>query len=40
MGRPCSTIGAKRNADRILMGKPEVDKDVGGWKILKLILER
>jgi hypothetical protein len=38
-------IGEKRNAYRILVGKPEEryhweDKDVGGWTILKLILER
>jgi hypothetical protein len=42
MGRTCSTNGAKRNAYRILVGKPEgkshkEDKDVGG---LELILER
>jgi hypothetical protein len=29
-------MGEKRNAYRILMGKP----DVGGWTILKWILER
>jgi hypothetical protein len=38
-------IGAKRNAYRILVGKPEgksllEDQDVGGWIILKYILER
>jgi hypothetical protein len=35
----------KRNAYRILVGKPEgkrllEDQDVGGWTILKEILER
>jgi hypothetical protein len=35
----------KRNAYRILVGNPEgknhwEDQDVGGWTILKLILER
>jgi hypothetical protein len=35
----------KRNAYRILVGKPEgnehgEDQDVGGWAILKWILER
>jgi hypothetical protein len=38
-------IGEKRNAYRILVRKPEErdhweDKDVGGWTILKWILER
>jgi hypothetical protein len=38
-------MGEKRNAYRILVGKPEVrdhweDLDVGGWTILKLILKR
>jgi hypothetical protein len=37
--------GEKRNAYRILMGKPEgknhwEDEDVGGWTILKWILGR
>jgi hypothetical protein len=45
MGRTCSTNGEERNAYRILVGKPEgkrslSDQDVGGWIILKLILER
>jgi hypothetical protein len=45
MGRACSTTGQKRNAYRILVGKPEekntkTDQDVGGWIILKWILER
>jgi hypothetical protein len=31
-------MGAKRNAYRLLVGKPEVD--VGGWIILGFILER
>jgi predicted NUDIX family NTP pyrophosphohydrolase len=37
-------MGEKRNAYRILVGEPEGDhwenQDVGGWTILKLILER
>jgi hypothetical protein len=38
-------MGEKRNAYRILVGNPEgkhhwEDQDVGGWTILKLILER
>jgi hypothetical protein len=37
-------MGEKRNAYRILVGKPEgksywEDQDVGGWTILKWILE-
>jgi hypothetical protein len=31
-------MGETRNAYRILVGKP--DQDVGGWTILKWILER
>jgi hypothetical protein len=30
----------KRNAYRLLVGKPEGDQDVGGWVILGWILER
>jgi hypothetical protein len=41
MGRACSTNGKKRNAYRILVGKPEEatrkTQDVGGWIILKRI---
>jgi hypothetical protein len=36
-------MGEKRNAYRLLVGKPEVkrpDQDVGGWIILGWILER
>jgi hypothetical protein len=38
-------MGEERNAYRILVGKPEKrdygeDQDVGGWTILKWILER
>jgi hypothetical protein len=38
--RVCSTNGAKRNAYRLLVGKPEgknhsEDQDVGGWIIIK-----
>jgi hypothetical protein len=38
-------MGEKRNAYRILVGKPEgkdhwEDEDLGGWTILKWILER
>jgi hypothetical protein len=45
MGGACSTNGEKRNAYRILVGKAEgrrplEDQDVGGWTILKWILER
>jgi hypothetical protein len=46
MGWACSTYGAKRNAYRILVGKArrkettKKTKDIGGWIILKWILER
>jgi hypothetical protein len=33
-------MGEKRNAYRLLVGKPEEDQDVGGWKILGWMLER
>jgi hypothetical protein len=39
MGRACSTNEEKRNAYRILVGKPE-DKDISGWTILKCISDR
>jgi hypothetical protein len=45
MGRACSTNGEKRNAYRILVGKPEGKsplgrpRRVGGWIILKWILD-
>jgi hypothetical protein len=32
--------GETRNAYRILVGKPEEDQDIGGWTVLKWILER
>jgi hypothetical protein len=43
--RHVTRIGEERNAYRILVGKPEgkyhwEDQDVGGWTILKWILER
>jgi hypothetical protein len=45
MGRACSTNGEKRNAYRILVGKPEgrnhyEHQDVTGWILLKWMLER
>jgi hypothetical protein len=45
MGRACSANKEKRNAYRILVGKPEggtplEDQDVGGWIILKLIFKK
>jgi hypothetical protein len=45
MGRECRPNEEKRNVYRILVGKPEgkshwEDQDVGGWTILKWILER
>jgi hypothetical protein len=45
MGRAYGMNGAKRNANRILVRKPEGKKplgrqDVGRWIILKWILER
>jgi hypothetical protein len=45
MGGECSTNGEKRNAYRTLVGMAEErdyweDQDVGGWTILKYILER
>jgi hypothetical protein len=44
MGRACSTNGEKRDACRILVGKPEgkrsLGRQIGGRIILKCILER
>jgi hypothetical protein len=45
MSRACSTNGEKRNTYRILAESQKErdhygDQDVGGWIILKLILER
>jgi hypothetical protein len=45
MNRACSTNGEKRNAYRISVGCQKgrdhwEDKDVGGWTILKWILEK
>jgi hypothetical protein len=45
MDRTCSTNGEKRNAYRKLLEKPEGKRpvgrqDIGGWMILKWILER
>jgi hypothetical protein len=45
MGGPCSTKGEKRNAYRLLVGKPEGKRPLGrprrgGWIILGWILER
>jgi hypothetical protein len=45
MGRACSTNGAKRNACRILVGKPEgrehqEDLDIDGRLILRWFLGR
>jgi hypothetical protein len=44
MGGACSTNGEKRNLCSLLVGKQEEDHqenhDVGGWIILRLILER
>jgi hypothetical protein len=45
MVRACSTNGQKRNAYRLLVGKPEGERPLGGPRrrcvvILKWILER
>jgi hypothetical protein len=45
MDMACSTNGEKRNAYRVLVGKPEGKRplgrqDMGGWPMLKWILER
>jgi hypothetical protein len=45
MGESYSTIGEKRNAYRLLVGKPEresywEDQNIDGWIILGWILER
>jgi hypothetical protein len=44
-GRASSTNGERKNVYRIMVGKPEgkrhnEDQDVGGWTILKWILDR
>jgi hypothetical protein len=41
MGWACSTNGAKMNSYRILVGKPEGKRPLGGgWTILKWTLDR
>jgi hypothetical protein len=44
MGGPCSTKGEKRNAYRLLVGKPDRKRSLGRtrrrWIILGWILER
>jgi hypothetical protein len=45
MDRACSTNGEKRNAYKILVGRPKGKRPLGrsrqdGWIILKLISER
>jgi hypothetical protein len=45
MVKACSTNGKKTTAYRIFVGQPEgedhwEDEDVGGWIILKCILDR
>jgi hypothetical protein len=42
MGRACSTNGERRNAYRISRKEEDhwEDQDVGGWTVLKCILER
>jgi hypothetical protein len=45
MGRAYSTNLEKRNTCRVLVGEPErkkkkEEKEVGGWTILKWILEK
>jgi hypothetical protein len=40
IGRACSTDGEKRNSYRILVGKPERKRPLGGLIILKRRLER
>jgi hypothetical protein len=32
MGRACSTHGERRNADRILVGKPETKRPLGRFR--------
>jgi hypothetical protein len=44
MGRSCNTIEVKSNSYNLLVGKPErknykKDQDVGGWIILRRLLE-
>jgi hypothetical protein len=45
LARHVALMGEKRHAHRLLVGKPEgknhqEDQDVGGWIVLRWILER
>jgi hypothetical protein len=40
MGKACSTHREKRNAYKVLVGKPEGQRPVGRGRIIKQILER
>jgi hypothetical protein len=39
MGGPCNTNGEKRDAYRLLVGKPEEKRPLGRWIILGWILD-